>query len=176
MKTDLLVAEETATASRLKEGAVDTFLNTFSILGEVVDDFRNSDRFFKYKAVVITLWFLFAVGAFGVACPTETSTNDINALLVVSGEPDSPIYMVKNESDETWQGVEILVNSSYRSTLSALAPKGGYITLSPAVLFDVKGKRAPTRLIIKDIVVKVQTPEAHVRLLRSGVPTETRGH
>ena len=41
------------TKERLREGAVDTLLNSVSILGEMIEDFRNSDRFFKYKAFVV---------------------------------------------------------------------------------------------------------------------------
>jgi len=158
------------TKERLQEGAADTILNTFSILGEVVEDFKNSDRFFKYKAMVITLWLALSVGAFGVACPSSGVTNDIEAVLVVSGETNAPIYMVKNDSSDVWQDVEILVNGgAYRSTMTQLAAEGGSATLSAAVLFDAEGKRAPARLNITDIVVKVREPEAEVELLKGGV-------
>lgn len=157
-------------SKRLREGAADTLLNSFSILGEVVEDFRSSDRFFKYKAMVISLWFLLAIGSFGIACPSTGPSNDINAALVVSGEAASPIYMVKNESAEMWKDVEIVVNGKYRSTMSQLPPEGGNTTLSPAVLFDDKGKRAPSSLSITEIVVKVRDPEAEVALLRDGAP------
>ena len=154
--------------ARLREGAADTLLNSFSILGEVVEDFRNSDRFFKYKAMVISLWFLLAVGSFGIACPSSGPSNDINAMLVVSGEAAAPIYMVKNESNDVWKDVEITVNGKYRSTMSQLPGEGGNTTLSAAVLFDDTGKRAPSSLPITDIVVKVRDPEGEVVLLKNG--------
>ncbi|MDP2271354.1 MAG: hypothetical protein Q8N23_33715 [Archangium sp.] len=156
------------TSKRLREGAADTLLNSFSILGEVVEDFRNSDRFFKYKAMVISLWFLLAIGSFGVACPSTGPTNDISAVLVVASDGVKPVYMIKNESTETWLDVEILVNGAYRSTMSQMPGEGGNATLSPAVLFDEAGKRAPATLQISDIVVKVREPEAEVPLLRGG--------
>ncbi len=156
------------TGKRLREGASDTLLNSFSILGEVVEDFRSSDRFFKYKAMVISLWFLLAIGSFGVACPTTGPSNDINAVLVVGGDGPSRVYMIKNESAETWQDVEIVVNGTYRSTMSQLPGEGGNATLSSAVLFDDKGQRAPSALNITDIVVKVREPEGEVSLLRGG--------
>lgn len=164
--------ERKMTGKRLQEGAVDTLLNSFSILGEVVQDFRNSDRFFKYKAMVISLWFLLAIGSFGVACPSGGGpTNDINAVLVVSGEAASPIYMIKNESTDSWHDVEIIVNGTYRSTMSEM-PKEGNATLSSAVLFDDQGKRAPSKLQISDILVKVRDPEAEVTLLCGGAPVK----
>ena len=47
---------------------------------------------------------------------------------------------------------------------------GGNVTLSPAVLFDAEGKRAPSTLKVTDITVEVREPEASVVLLRGGVP------
>lgn len=161
-----------ATSERLKEGAVDTVLNSFSILSEVVDDFKSSDRFFKYKALVLTIWLLLSVGAFGVACPSSGPSNEINAVLVLAGDATSPVYMVKNESNDVWQDVEITVNGKYRATMSQLDAAGGNATLSPAVLFDDAGKRAPSSLRITDITVKVREPEAEVPLLQGGAPVQ----
>lgn len=166
----LAAEERKLTKERLQEGAVDTLLNSFSILGEVAEDFRRSDKFFKYKAMVISLWFLLGVGSFGIACPSSGPSNDINAVLVVSGDAASPIYMVKNDSSDTWQDVEIIVNGAYRSTMSQMPKEGGSATLSAAVLFDEQGKRAPAKLQITDIVIKVRDPEAQVALLHGGVP------
>jgi hypothetical protein len=159
-------------SERLKEGVADTVLNSFSILSEVVEDFKSSDRFFKYKAGVLSLWFLLAIGAFGIACPSSGPSNDISAALVVSGDASSRIYMVKNESSDTWQDVEIIVNGAYRSTMSQMPAEGGNATLSSAVLYDDSGKRAPSSLQITDIVVKVREPEASVDLLKGGVPVK----
>lgn len=163
-------APKRAAAERLKEGAADTVLNSISILGEVIEDFRTSDRFFKYKALTLALWFLLSVSAFAVACPNAGAANVINAHLVVSGNAADPIYMVTNESKSDWQGVEILVNGAYRSTMSTMAQQGGNATLSPAVLFGRDGARAPSTLRITDIVVTVQKPEASVVLLEGGQP------
>lgn len=169
----LAPVERGLSGKRLREGAADTLLNSFSILGEVVEDFRSSDRFFKYKAMVISLWFLLAIGSFGIACPsTGGPSNDINAALVVSGEASAPIYMVKNESTDVWKDVEIIVNGKYRSTMSQLQGEGGNTTLSSAVLFDDQGKRAPSTLPITNIVVKVREPEGEVTLLRDGAPVQ----
>ena len=163
-------APRAGASKRLQEGAVDTILNSVSILGDVLEDFRSSDRFFKYKAMVLGLWALLMIGAFGVACPPSASGNDLDATLVVSADGPRTVYMVKNESTDTWEDVEIVVNGgAWRSTMSQMAAKGGYSTLSAAVLFDDKGNRAPSTLIIKDIVVRVREPEAEVTLLRDGL-------
>ena len=118
---------------------------------------------------MISLWFLLGIGSFGVACPSGGGpSNDINAVLVVSADTSGPIYMIKNESPDTWKDVEIIVNGTYRSTMSQMPGEGGNATLSSAVLFDDKGARAPSKLQVTDIVVKVREPEAEVALLRGG--------
>jgi hypothetical protein len=157
------------TRETLQEGFADTLLNSVSILGEVIEDFRSSDRFFKYKALVLVTWLGLTVGAFGVACPSRGPANDISARLVISGDAAAPIYMVKNDSAEKWVDVELIVNGTWRSTTSEIEANGGNVTLSPAVIFDAQGKRAPATLQITDIEVHTAEPEASVVLLRGGV-------
>jgi hypothetical protein len=155
---------------RLKEGLVDTLQNSVSILGELVDDFRSADRFFKYKALVLGGWFVLSVCSLGVACPGNTRpSNDIGVALVVSRSDVVPVYMVKNDSTEEWNNVLITVNGKYSSSLSRLEPNGGNITLTSAVLFDDDGKRAPSNLVVQDIMVAVQDPEGTVVVLKAGV-------
>ncbi len=154
----------------LQEGFADTVLNSVSILGEVLEDFRSSDKFFKYKAFILVAWAALTVGAFGVACPSRGPANDINARLVISNDGSAPIYMVKNDSAEAWVDVSIVVNGTYRSTMSQIEANGGNVTLSPAVIFDANGNRAPSSLQIRDIEVRTNEPEATVVLLKGGVP------
>lgn len=150
---------------------MDTVLNAFSVLGELVEDFRTADRFLKYKALVLGLWLLSAVGAFGVACPARGPSNTMSARLVVGGDASAPIYMVKNGSEEPWRDVEILVNGAYRSTMSQLEAEGS-VTISPAVIFDASGERPPSGLRVTDIEVHVGDPEGAAILLKRGVVVE----
>lgn len=156
----------------LKEGAIDTLLNSVSILSELADDFRSSDRFFKYKAGVLITWLLLSVSSVGVACGNQGPTNDINAVLVVGGDAARPIYLVKNESLEVWQDVEVSVNGQYRATLAQMEANGGSIALSSAVLFDQAGAKAPSALVITEIVITVSEPNETVTLLRGGQPVK----
>lgn len=154
----------------LKEGALDTLLNSVSILSEIAEDFRTSDRFFKYKAGVLVTWLLLSLTSFGVACGPQGPTNDINAVLIVGGDSSHPIYLVKNESLEVWQDVEVVVNGRYRATLAQMEANGGSIALSPAVLFDESGSKAPAGLSITEIILTVSEPEETVTLLSGGQP------
>lgn len=163
-------APKELTRERIREGAIDTIFNSATILADVVDDFRARDRFFKYKAAVLATWLFLTVSAFMVACPGGGPTNDLGATLVVSGDASHPIYMVKNESLEVWQDVEVEVNGQYRSTLGQVEANGGSITLSAAVLFDQTGQKAPKTLRITDIVVRASEPEGQALLLKDGLP------
>ncbi len=146
----------------------DTALNVAGILRDLIDDFRNSDRFFKYKALVLVCWLGLSVTSVGVACPSTGASNSIGARLVIAGEATSPIYMVKNDSPATWQDVEVLVNGTYRST-AAQVDANREITLSPVVLYDSAGNRAPGNLKITEISVQVG-PDDKVSLLEGGAP------
>ena len=111
------------TGEMMRVATADTALNAAGVLRDTWDDFKTSDRYFKYKALVIFCWLALSVTSVGVACPSSGfgSTNDVGARLVVAGEANAPIYMVKNDSPDTWQDVEMLVNGKYRSTASAIA-------------------------------------------------------
>lgn len=156
----------------IKEGAIDTLFNSVSILSEMADDFRTSDRFFKYKFAVLLTWFLLSVTSVGVACGNQGPTNSIHAKLVIGGDASRPVYLVKNESLEVWEDVEVLVNGQYRATLAQMEANGGSIALSPAVLFDGAGAKAPASLVISDIVVTVTDPSETVTLLQGGQPVK----
>ena len=43
--------------TRLRAWAASTALNVAAILRETWEDFRNADRYFKYKAVILVAWF-----------------------------------------------------------------------------------------------------------------------
>jgi len=154
-------------SERLREGAIDTLLNAASILKEMVQDFRNSDRFFKYKAVVVAAWFVLSSTSIGVACSGGETTNALGARLVIAGDAREPIFMVKNDSERAWQDVEVVVNGAYRSTTTTVSPRDA-LTLSPVILFDASGKPAPRGLTISDIRVSARDPDEDVSLLISG--------
>ncbi len=162
-------APQGLTKARVKEGATETLLNSVGLLSDVVDDFKSSDRFFKYKAMVVASWLLLSISSVIVACPSQVGpSNDINAALVVGGEPSRPIYMVKNDGEKPWQDVEITVNGSYRAVQGTVKANGDSITLSPVMLFDQKGNKAPPTLVITDIEVHAGDPEGTAKLLAGG--------
>ncbi len=158
------------TGEFLKAGATDTALNAAGLLRDTWDDFKNSDRYFKYKAGVLVCWLLLTVTSIGVACPgSGMRTGSMGARLVIAGDAAAPIYMVKNDGKEPWQDVQVIVNGQYRSTAAQIDPNAD-VTLSPVVLYDEKGGRAPSDLKIREIVVQIG--DDAVTLLQGGQPAE----
>ncbi len=156
------------TGERLKEGAADVALNAVSSLKDVVEDFRRSDRFFKYKALVIGVWLALSVASLVIAWPSGGSSNSFGAKLVINRENNPPIYMVKNDSETAWENVEIIVNGQWHATSGNIGKQEGLV-LSRDMLVNPEGKTAPGDLNITDIQLKVGDDETV--LLKNG---ETR--
>ena len=153
------------TKDTLREGAIDVLLNSFSILREVAEDFRSSDKFFKYKALVLTTWLMLVVSSIGVSCAGASQGNSFGARLIIAGETTDRAYMVKNDSDDEWQSVQITVNGTYYVTAAQLRAYGD-ISLSPRLMFDEAGKEAPASLVISEIHIACSEGDAY--LLRGG--------
>jgi len=160
---------EALTSDRLKSGAANTALNVLSIFRELWEDFRSSNRFFKYKAGILVAWLGLSVSGFVVACPQSGEANNISAHLVVAGEANQPIYMIKNSGNEPWKDVVVVVNDQYRAAFAQILPNGD-ITLTPKLLTGPNGKPAPKDLNVADL--EVQTADGATRLLRGGVPVK----
>ncbi|MBK7858845.1 MAG: hypothetical protein IPJ65_09545 [Archangiaceae bacterium] len=155
------------TKSALREGAVEVLLNSFSILREVAEDFRNSDRYFKYKALVLSTWLMLVVTSIGVSCAGASVGNSFGARLIIAGDHVDRAYMVKNDSDDEWQAVQITINGKYYVTAAQLRPYGD-ISLSPRLMFDETGKEAPANLVVSEIHLSCN--EGDTYLLRGGSP------
>jgi hypothetical protein len=151
---------------QLREGAVDVLLNSVSILREIAEDFRSSDRFFKYKALVLSVWFVLVGTSVGVSCAGGGPVgNSFGARLVIGGEGQTRAFMLKNDSDDEWKQVVITVNNKYVVTSDLLRPYGD-ITLTPRLMFDENGKEAPADLVIRDI--HLDCTEGNAFLLKGG--------
>jgi hypothetical protein len=160
---------------RIEATASDTVLNAFSILSEVIEDFKNADRFFKYKAGVLSSWLLLSAFSFVVACPQNPHSNVLEASLLLAGDASRPIYLLQNDSSTDWNQVEVLVNGgAFKSTLSKIPSNGGTFTLSGAVLYDDSGNRAPSSLVVSDVEVRARSPKGAVVLLRDSQLTAPR--
>jgi len=170
---DSVSTSKKLTKAKLQEGFVDTLMNSVSILAEMMEDFRSSDRFFKYKAGVLGVWLFMTVSTFAVACPGQGPSNDIDAQLIVGTGSSGQVYSVKNASNARWLTVKVVVNSAYVTTLNQVE-QNGQVPLYPSVLYDTNGAHAPAELYISDIVVDVDEPSGQVHLLKGGQVQHSR--
>lgn len=154
---------------RLREGSLDVVLNTRSVLREVVEDFRNRDQHFKWKAAIIVAWVALSVTSLGVACgtPGGSTTSDLGAEWVLAGDAVRPVFSIYNHGDEAWEDVVVVINGRYRATQGIVTP-GGNITLMPRQLIGDDGVPAPSDLRATD--VELRTREGRDLLLVGGKP------
>jgi hypothetical protein len=158
-------------SKRLKAGAEDTALNVLSILRDVGEDFRKSDRFFKYKAFVLAGWIALSGASIVVACPGSGGPhNTLGARLVQTKVVDTPVMMIVNDSGRAWTDVTVIVNNEYRASVGKVAAEApdNNLTLEPRKLLGEGGKMAPNTLQLRDIVVRTRQGEAD--LLVNGAP------
>lgn len=152
-------------SARLKDGAADTALNVFGILRDLVDDFRSSDQFFKYKALIVVAWLALSGATLFVACPGgQGPQNNIGARLVTSRVADTPVFMIVNDSGEEWTDVTVVVNNSFRAAVARVggAPPDNNLTLEPKKLLGEAGKPAPADLKVMSLVVRTADGEAQL--------------
>jgi hypothetical protein len=153
--------------ARLRSGATSTALNVVAILRETWEDFRNADRYFKYKAVILASWAVLSLVGVGVACPGPSVHHDtsLGARLVLGEATEHPALVLHNESDVAWQDVLIVVNGRYRAAVSHVEPHA-FITVTPRQLMGDNGKLAPSDLRASD--VELRTRKGTALLLQNG--------
>jgi hypothetical protein len=144
---------------RLAGEASNQLLNGLSILREMLGDFRQQDRFFKYKASIVAGWLALTVASFAIACPgSSVQTGDMDARLVLSDKLDRPSLTIWNESKEPWQDVTFIVNGEYRAAVAAVGA-GEFVTLTPKQLMGPAGA-APSDLRFQTLQMRSRDDSA----------------
>jgi hypothetical protein len=81
-----------------------------------VEGFRRQDRYFKMRAGIVGAWALLALMSLWIAWPSSGVTNPLGADVRVL--PDSLVggeqILVRNESDEIWTEVKLLLDDGWR--------------------------------------------------------------
>jgi hypothetical protein len=147
-------------SKRLKEGVADTALNAVGLLRDTWADFRAQDQYFKYKALILTVWVLLSGAAFVVACPglTTAPKNPIGARLVTTQVADTPVFMLVNESDRPWEDVVVVVNRTYRAAVARVGSDhpNNTLVLEPKRLLGDTGAPAPIDLKVRELEVRTR--------------------
>lgn len=154
-------------ARRLASEASNAALNAFSILKELVEDFRERDRFFKFKAMILGGWLTLSALSIAVACPKQgLETGALGARVVDPKIPGRPTLMIYNESKEPWRDVIFVVNGDFRASVEVVKP-GDAVTLSPKQLMNSAGA-APADMPLRNL--EIRTKDGTATLLRNGEP------
>jgi len=157
--------------TRIRSQAESTALNVVAILRETWEDFRNADRYFKYKLAILVAWAVLSLTGVFVACPAAPTlmgpTSSLGARLVMGEETEHPAYVLSNESDRAWEDVVVVVNHTYRAAISHVEPRA-FVTITPKQLMGDNGKLAPFNLKATDL--ELHTRKGSVVLLEAGKP------
>lgn len=155
-------------AQKLKSEGANVALNALAIVKEKVQEFREQDRFFKYKAFIVGGWVMISVLTFGATCGRGVKqTGDYGATLVLIPERSS--VTILNKSQEPWTDVIVVIKDSrgaeWRASVAIVAPQKE-VTISPKQLLGATGQAAPSDLIIRG--VEMRTSEGRATLLEDG--------
>ncbi|XXF80962.1 hypothetical protein P2318_14720 [Myxococcaceae bacterium GXIMD 01537] len=152
-------------SKRLASEASNAALNAVSILKELVQDFRERDRFFKFKAMILGGWLVLSALGIAVSCPKQgLETGGLGARVVDPKIKGRPTLMIYNESDEPWVDVIFIVNTDFRASVEAVKP-GDFVTLTPKQLMSPSGA-APADMPMRNL--ELRTRDGKATLLRNG--------
>lgn len=153
---------------RLKAESANVALNALSIVKEKVEEFRQQDRFFKYKAFIVGGWLLLSVSTFGVTCARGAKQmGDFGAKLVPVTSRASLTIM--NKSEDPWLEVRIVVKDNRGAEWNAFVARvdpGKDVTVTPKQLLGADGQAAPSDIGI--VGVEMRTSEGKAVLLENG--------
>jgi len=160
--------QQAALKERLKSESANVALNTLSIVKEKVQEFREQDRFFKYKAFIASGWLLLSMSTFGITCARGVKqTGDFGAKLVAI--PARSTVSILNKSEEPWEDVIIVVKDNrggeWRASVASVQPTKE-VTISPKQLLGNAGQAAPSDITI--VGVEMRTSEGKALLLEDG--------
>lgn len=152
---------------RAKAGAEDVALNTAAVLKEKWQEFQASNRFFKYKVMIVGAWLFLSSGTLVAACPGSqlAGKNSLEARLVIAGDTSRPVYMIVNEGTKSWKDVLVIVNHEYRSAVEQVEPHGT-ITLTTKQMLGANGSTPPPDLRVQDM--EIRTDSGKTMLLKRG--------
>jgi hypothetical protein len=146
-------------------------LNAFAVLKEKVEEFREQDRFFKYKAGIVGGWVAISLVSLVIACPSRSiETTNLGARVTVLPNAErptaSPSLTVTNTDDEPWQNVIFVVNGKYRATVERI-DAGAIFTLTPKSVLSPEGPMPSSERFLN---AEMRTSEGRSELVREGRP------
>jgi len=157
-----------AVGKRLQAESANAVLNALSIAKEMVQDFRQQDRFFKYKAFIVGGWLLLSIATVGVTCSRGVKeTGEFGAKL--THVPSRSSLTIVNKSRDSWLDVIIVVKDSqgqeWRASVARVDPTNP-LTVTPKQLLGGQGQAAPNDINIRG--VEMRTSDGRASLMEDG--------
>jgi hypothetical protein len=144
----------------------DKALNAASVAREGWRGFRSTDRWFKFKTLIVASWLLLTITSLVVACPVSLrKRNSLGAQLVIGKVADHPVYMVKNDGKRVWREVVVVVNGRFRAAAGMIQP-GSNLTFGSKQLLGENGQAAPDDLPL--LSLELRTTEGSEILVEGG--------
>jgi hypothetical protein len=157
-------------SQKLKAESANVALNALSIVKEKVEEFREQDRFFKYKAFIVAGWVFLSLSTFGITCARGgvKQMGDFGAKLVPAPGGRAGLTLM-NKSEDPWEKVRIIVKDNRGAEWNAFVPRvepAREVTITPKQLLGSDGKAAPADITI--VGVEMQTADGDAVLLENG--------
>ncbi len=153
-----------------KEAFLDVVFNAKSMGLELIDDFRASDRFLKYKLAVIAGWLLLTVVALYVSFPRIDSepTNALDARILVNKVPAldkqlTAIY-IENRSEKDWGDTLLKLNGTYTHALADLKA-GDKVVVTLNKFSGRDGATPPESLSLQRLEIKCLQGKTEIDLI-----------
>ncbi|MDY7230650.1 hypothetical protein [Hyalangium rubrum] len=164
---------EKQVSQRLKSEASNVFLNALSIIKEKVQELREQDNFFKYKAGIIGGWALVSVLSIVIACPGQgIETTALGARVTLLPNADKPTanpsLTVTNTDTEPWENVVFVVNGKYSTRTIPKIDAGSIFTVTPRLLANNAGTPMPPDE--RFYQAEMRTDDGKAELVREGQP------
>ncbi|WP_224248900.1 hypothetical protein [Hyalangium gracile] len=156
---------------RVASEASNQLLNALSVLKELVQDFRGSDRFVKAKAGIIGGWIFISLVSIIIACPSRgVQTTDLGARVTVLPNADrpqaAPSLTVSNTDEDPWEEVVFTVNGKYKAIVDRI-DSGAIFTLTPKSLLSPTGPMPSDERFIN---AEMKTKDGKADLVKNGQP------
>lgn len=171
--------QQGALGQKLKSESANVALNALSIVKEMLQDFRQQDRFFKYKAFIVGGWLLLSVITFGATCARGVKqTGDFGAKLVVSPSSSgrSSVTII-NKSEDPWIEVTLIITddrgAEWRASVARVEP-AREVTVGPKQLLGASGQAAPSDLSIRGIEMRTSEGRATLMADNKNLTDETQ--
>lgn len=154
--------------AKVKNFFADLGLNTLATLKELAEDFKRSDRFFKYKVGIIAAWLALSALGVIVAIP-RSGGNSLDAKLTVTTVVGDRVYSLKNLGKKPWTEITVVANGTYRLAAPQVEPNE-MLTFEAKRLTGANGQPAPRDLNVTDMILK--TAEGDAVLVKEGEPVD----